>query len=372
MRLRSGQKTGEGDENPIEQAPEKEKPKTNPARGRRGLLTLLTLVKYILIAILCMYLSFPLVLHTFPIVPRELMFLSRVRWPYYVDFDHPENYNLSGGRNVLVKSTDDATLGVWQILPKRLAENGKEKTTEYYEKALSDGKPVIMYFHGNSGNRARDHRIELYNILAGLNYHVVAFDYRGYGDSTGRADGAGVMQDAEVMYEWLKPKIGVSKLFLYGHSLGTAVATSLSRKICEKGSCPNGLILESPFTDVREEASNHPLARFWKFWPAFDTLFLGAFGEFEHYNSTKNIEQVKCKILIMHAQDDLIVPFKLGEKLAKHAGSNRAKEDGELKFFAFRGDRGFGHKHLCRAEELPSIVKKFIETSREHDVVSRT
>lgn len=33
--------------------------------------------------------------------------------------------------------------------------------------------------HGNTGSRARDHRVEMYKLLRDLDYHVVAFDYRG-------------------------------------------------------------------------------------------------------------------------------------------------------------------------------------------------
>lgn len=52
-------------------------------------------------------------------------------------------------------------------------------THEEYEKSLSEGFPIIMYLHGNSGSRISVHRMELYKILQSLNYHVVTFDYRG-------------------------------------------------------------------------------------------------------------------------------------------------------------------------------------------------
>ncbi|XP_070578613.1 lysophosphatidylserine lipase ABHD12-like [Ptychodera flava] len=373
MRHRGSQKTGETTEEKPTAQPASAEEKTNHCRRRSSpqlLLRLLWLiVKCAIILVLAGYIAFPIVLNTIPFVPRELIFLSKVRWPYYVEFDHPEWYNISGGRNVRVKSTDNVTLGVWQILPKSLAEDGQEKTIQYFERALSDNKPVVLYFHGNSGNRARDHRIELYNTLAELNYHVIAFDYREYGDSTGMADGAGVLQDALVMAKWLRPKIGSSKFVLYGHSLGTAVATALARKLCEKDECPNALILESPLSDVKEAASSHPLAKFWKFWPYFDKLFLDAFEETSvHFNSTENIDHVSSKILIGHAKDDVIIPFSLGEKLATHAKNNRPEGAGELMFFAFQHERGFGHKFICRAPEWPNLIEKFVETSREHDV----
>jgi len=44
-------------------------------------------------------------------------------------------------------------------------------------------RPVILYMHGNTGSRAREHRVEHYKFLRGLGFHIVTFDYRGYADS---------------------------------------------------------------------------------------------------------------------------------------------------------------------------------------------
>lgn len=46
-------------------------------------------------------------------------------------------------------------------------------------KSMSDHRPVILYLHGNTSSRATAHRIELYSVLRKMDYHVVAFDYRG-------------------------------------------------------------------------------------------------------------------------------------------------------------------------------------------------
>lgn len=40
-------------------------------------------------------------------------------------------------------------------------------------------RPIFLYMHGNSGNRASNHRLELYKLFQSLDYHVVCFDYRG-------------------------------------------------------------------------------------------------------------------------------------------------------------------------------------------------
>lgn len=42
-----------------------------------------------------------------------------------------------------------------------------------------DGRPIIIYSHGNDRDRAQKHRINLCQKLASLGYHVFAPDYRG-------------------------------------------------------------------------------------------------------------------------------------------------------------------------------------------------
>lgn len=65
-------------------------------------------------------------------------------------------------------------------LPDLILQNlaGKNIVDEIYDGYLGTGDPVFIYFHGNAGNRAAKHRVELYKILQNNNYHVIAADYR--------------------------------------------------------------------------------------------------------------------------------------------------------------------------------------------------
>ena len=50
---------------------------------------------------------------------------------------------------------------------------------EWFSEKLSNGKPIVLYMHGNTGSRAREHRLNIYHIFQDLDYHTIAFDYRG-------------------------------------------------------------------------------------------------------------------------------------------------------------------------------------------------
>lgn len=66
------------------------------------------------------------------------------------------------------------------MLPQSLLNNTNITADNDYEEILRNAKqPVFLYMHGNSGNRASSHRLELYKLFQSLDYHVIAFDYRG-------------------------------------------------------------------------------------------------------------------------------------------------------------------------------------------------
>ena len=69
-------------------------------------------------------------------------------------------------------------------MPSDLIEESEKKSEkekkDWFETSLSNSPaPIVLYLHGNTGSRAREHRIELYKVLQKLNYHVICFDYRG-------------------------------------------------------------------------------------------------------------------------------------------------------------------------------------------------
>lgn len=121
---------------------------------------------------------------------------------------------------------------------------------EAYEALLKNtSRPVFLYMHGNSGNRASSHRVELYQLFQRLDFHVVCFDYRsesqtiyliilffqffiliycmcliaGYGDSDNvDLSEMGVVHDSKFVLEWLIKIVNNSApIFVWGHSLGT-------------------------------------------------------------------------------------------------------------------------------------------------------
>ncbi|SHK26955.1 alpha/beta hydrolase [Epilithonimonas mollis] len=111
-------------------------------------------------------------------------------------------------------------------------------------------KKTIIFFHGAGGN------ISTYQFmtkpLVENGFQVVMIDVRGYGKSTGKPTHLNVAEDGQKMFDYLLTRKDISntKIYLYGASLGSQVATHLAKDNMAKIS---GLILDggmSSFTDI--------------------------------------------------------------------------------------------------------------------------
>jgi fermentation-respiration switch protein FrsA (DUF1100 family) len=176
-----------------------------------------------------------------------------------------------------------------------------------YFLVVPDSPKVLLWFHGNAENigMGLDHLA----MLGRLGVNVMELDYRGYGKSAGSPNEAGVYRDADAAYLYLTATKNFSpkNVYLYGHSLGGAVAVDLSsRREC------GGLIVESSFTSVPDMARHVyrvPLARY---LPR------------SRFDSLTKIARVQAPVLIIHGARDAVVPFEMGRRLFEAAHEPKA------------------------------------------------
>lgn len=191
---------------------------------------------------------------------------------------------------------------------------------DFYERMLHvNGSKVVFYMHGNSGSRAASHRVELYKILREQGYHVIAFDYRGYADSKPSAPTeAGLVRDAIAVYKYIT-NVTKNPVFAWGHSLGTGVGCHTLATLKKLNiPAPRALVLESPFTNIREEVSQHPFSRFFRHLPWFNYTIVEPMYESNlRFESDNHIATFPQPIMILHAEDDIVVPYKLGHQVSR-------------------------------------------------------
>jgi fermentation-respiration switch protein FrsA (DUF1100 family) len=197
--------------------------------------------------------------------------------------------------------------------------------------------PTLLFFHGNAGNVSYNlDRLRLFHD-AGLDVFII--DYRGYGKSEGTPSEHGLGLDALAAYFFLTETRGVpaERLFLYGESLGAAVAIDLATQVRAAG-----MILEAPFTSTADR-----LTRKWPVIP-WDLLLR------DNYDSLGKINKINMPVLLIHSVDDEIIPFSNSQKLFA-----TAKEPKEL--FKMRGPHreSFINSFDTYGDKVTSFVEQY-------------
>lgn len=198
-------------------------------------------------------------------------------------------------------------------LPVAAADGKTEHVHTWWWPAANPDAPTLLYLHGARWNlTGQAFRIEQ---LHAFGFSILAIDYRGFGQSDGDLPSEkSVYEDAHVAWEQLsRLQPDPAKRYIYGHSLGGAIAIDLAAKLSAaattqgQGDAPiaaHGLIVESSFTTLADIAKSltHP-------WLPLQLLML------QKFESVKKIAQVDMPILIVHGTADHYVPSHFSEKL---------------------------------------------------------
>jgi pimeloyl-ACP methyl ester carboxylesterase len=164
------------------------------------------------------------------------------------DLTNLNRFGLHDARNIRIETSDGLRLRGWHLLPPgdvaahsaRLAEGPDREL--FFNSHLRNASTVVIYFHGNAGNRALPRRVSIVRRLSSqLAAHVLALDYRGFGDSEGWPSEQGTALDSQALWAWLEGVVCGGnvcgqegfppRVFLYGHSLGSAIASQLAADI---------------------------------------------------------------------------------------------------------------------------------------------
>ncbi|KAF0881815.1 AB12B protein, partial [Crocuta crocuta] len=297
--------------------------------------------------------SKPLKEYIFPPLMNMLIFLNFFKAPFLVDLKKPE-LKIAHTVNFYIRVEPGVILGIWHTVPSCRGEDAKGKDRCWYEAALHDGNPIIVYLHGSAESRS----VPLLGFLLLLfdgGFHVLSVDYRGFGDSTGKPTEEGLTADAICVYEWTKARSGSTPVCLWGHSLGTGVATNAARVLEEKGFPVDAIILEAPFTNIWVATINYPVLKIYRKLPRFLRTLMDALRKDEIvFPNDENVKFLSSPLLILHGEDDNTVPLEFGKKLYEIAhNAYRNKERVKMVIFP----PGFHHNLLCKSPMLLRAVR---------------
>lgn len=151
---------------------------------------------------------------------------------------------------------------------------------------------TILVSHGNAEDIGY-----MLPFLQAMHHHgfaVFAYDYRGYGLSTGTPTERHCYEDVSAAYEYLTHalKVPPARIITYGRSIGAAMALELAlhKPVA-------GVIMQSPFVSAYRVATRFP-------------LFL-----FDQYRNLAKIKRLARPLFIIHGTHDTIVPLWHSVKL---------------------------------------------------------
>lgn len=172
--------------------------------------------------------------------------------------------------------------------------------------------PTLLYLHGSRWNLTG----QLFRIeqLHAMGFSVLAIDYRGFGESLGELPSERTLyEDAEIAWQRLTElQPDPAKRFIYGHSLGGAVAVNLTESLGRDRHTPPlaGLIIESTFTNLADAATE--VAAEYTSLPVHWLLS-------QKFDSLSKIGDIKVPVLIAHGTNDRYIPQRFSESLYQAA-----------------------------------------------------
>jgi fermentation-respiration switch protein FrsA (DUF1100 family) len=216
-------------------------------------------------------------------------------------FPPPVSYSL-GGPIQMIDNSDGGEIAVWQQI-------------------RPEAEFTILYSHGNAESLGEIAFVSQLFVEQGFSF--VAYDYSGYGLSSGKPTVENTYRDIETVYRFLTEAQGIApeKILLFGSSIGSGPSTYLAAK-----KPVGGLILQSAFTSVYRVVSNNV------------PLFFGS-----PYPNLKRITSIDCPLLVIHGTEDEVIPFPHGEKLFAEANAPKffhpveGSNHNEIFFFANEG-----------------------------------
>ena len=196
--------------------------------------------------------------------------------------------------------------------------------------------PVLLYLHGArwnvAGSAPRIRRMQQ------LGFSVLAVDYRGFGKSTAALPSEDMAyEDARAAWDWLARQYPQRPRYVFGHSLGGAIAIDLASKVEDE----QGVIVEGTFTSIADVASSMK----WGWLPVGPLIT-------QRFESIRKVAQVHSPLLVVHGADDALIQSALGRRLYDAA-------TGRKRFVLVEGGSHFSTMAIGQAQYREALAQFF-------------
>lgn len=196
--------------------------------------------------------------------------------------------------------------------------------------------PVLLYLHGARwnvhGSSSRMRRMQE------LGFSVLAIDYRGFGKTSAELPSEGMAyEDARAAWDWLAAKYPQRKRFIFGHSLGGAIAVELASQVDDEA----GTIVEGAFTSIPDVFGSMK----WGWLPVSGLIT-------QRFEAAGKIANIGSPLLVVHGSNDGTIKPELGRKLFEAAKEPKA-------FVLVEGGSHFNTNSLGQPEYRRALAQLF-------------
>ncbi|MBC7467989.1 MAG: alpha/beta fold hydrolase [Ramlibacter sp.] len=200
--------------------------------------------------------------------------------------------------------------------------------------------PVLLYLHGArwnvAGSAPRIRRMQE------LGFSVLAIDYRGFGKCTaGLPSEATAYEDARAAWDWLAAKYPDRQRYIFGHSLGGAIAIDLAAQVDDE----SGTIVEGTFSSIPDLADTMT-------WGWLQGSWLPGALITQRFESIKKVARIHSPLLVVHGGNDNLIASALGRKLYDAA-------QGRKQFLLVAGGSHFSTMSLGQAQYREALAQLF-------------
>ncbi len=168
--------------------------------------------------------------------------------------------------------------------------------------------PLLLYLHGArfnvTGSAFRARRMEE------LGFSVLAIDYRGFGKSSSDLPSESMAyEDARAAWDWLGQKYPGRPRYIFGHSLGGAIAIELAAQVDDEA----GTVVEGTFTSIPDVVSTFK----WGWLPV--SLLIT-----QRFEAVKRVPEIGSPLLVVHGGADRLIQPELGRRLYEAATGRKS------------------------------------------------
>ena len=192
---------------------------------------------------------------------------------------------------------DPAAFGVPEMSALRIPAADGLELLAWWRAPRDVSSPTLLVFHGNAGHIGdRAHKVRDY---LDEGHGVLLLSYRYNAETGGDPSEANLFADARSAIAFVKEQgVPDDRIVLFGESLGSGIAVAMATE-----HSVGAVVLEAPYSSMPDMAQHH-------YWYAPSRWLMR-----DRFDSMSRIGKVSAPILVIHGEEDTVIPLKYGRRL---------------------------------------------------------